>query len=702
MALQAAARRPLTVICAPAGYGKTTAVVLWLQQSGVPHAWLSLDANDNDPRWFAARLLAALDCALPGGVGDAQRALQGGSDLGATVIPLAANALAERPGERFVVVFDDYHLISDSGCHSVTRDLIDALPPGVGVVVATRATPPLRLGRRRAAGTVAEMDSEQLRFEVEESAQLLNGSLALGLGREQIDLIDQRVQGWAAGLALIASALAGRRDRAGFVDALARSRASLDAYLTEEVLETARPGLRDFLCRTSILSRLNGPLCEAVLSDPAARELLEEVRQMNLFVAALDPEGEWVRYHDMFAETLSGDLERREPQLVSELHQRASTWFEAAGMADDAVEHALLAGDGPRAASLLAGSWLALITDRRHVTVRRILDRLPEERGEFGPLCEALDLLCMIYEGVDQRLTAERAERLVEAHGDDPRVRLVVDGVLISPFYGEVGRAVELGRDAWRRYADFPEAQVQFGVLFALVLWFAGHYDEVRELLEPRVLLDQPAFAKVWTLAILSMTASDEDDPEPAERYARGAMAVVEAVGGATATEFTGVPWVLGEALRVGGKLEEARHFMSRGLENEARRPGSVGHAAALAYDAQLALAEGERSRARRSVRRARAIVDRYRDLGTLESRVARVEAALDGSGENALLGSHPTRAELRVLGLLDSERTLAQIADELYVTRDTVKSHVRRLYRRLGESTRAGALAAARERDLL
>jgi LuxR family maltose regulon positive regulatory protein len=701
-ALQAAAQRPLTVICAPAGYGKTTAVVQWVQQSGVPHAWLSLDAGDNDPRWFAARLIAALDRAAPGRVVAAQRAFQGGSDLGATVIPLAVNALAGWPGERLAIVFDDYHLISDAACHRIARDLVDALPPGVGVIVATRTAPPLRLGRRRAAGTVAELGPEQLRFEVGEAARLLNGSLALGLERGQIELIDKRVQGWAAGLALIASALAGRRDRAGLVDALARSRASLDAYLTEEVLETARPELRDFLCRTSILSRLCAPLCEAVLEDPRARELLEEVREMNLFVTALDAEGTWVRYHDMFAATLTGELERREPQLVGALHRRASTWFEEAGMADDAIEHALLAGDGARAAGLLSRSWLALITDRRHVTVRRLLDRLPEERGDLGPLCEALDVLCMTYEGVDQRITGERARRLAEEHGDDPGVRLVVDGVLISPFYGEVGRAVELGREAWRRYADFPDAQVQFGVLFALVLWFAGDYEEVRTLLEPRVLLDQPAIASVWTLAILALTAADEGDGELAERYARDATAEVEALGGETATEFTGVPWVLGEALRVSGKLDEARVHLNRGLDNEARRPGSVGHAVALTYDAQLALAEGDRGRARRSARRAREIIDRYRDLGTFASRVARIEAALEGAGGKALLGTEPTPAERRVLVLLDSELTLAEIAADLYVSRDTVKSHVRRLYRRLGESTRDGAVAAARARGLL
>jgi DNA-binding CsgD family transcriptional regulator len=179
-------------------------------------------------------------------------------------------------------------------------------------------------------------------------------------------------------------------------------------------------------------------------------------------------------------------------------------------------------------------------------------------------------------------------------------------------------------------------------------------------------------------------------------------MAEVEAVGGETATEFASVPVVLAEALRLRGKLEEARGHMSRGLEAEARRPGSVGHAVALVYDAQLALSERDRRRASTSVSLAREIIDRYPDVGTLDARLARIEAGLEGMQDNALLGTPPTRSEMRVLELLASNKTLPQIADALYVSKHTVRSHQRRLFRRLGATTREDALAAARERGLL
>jgi DNA-binding CsgD family transcriptional regulator len=236
----------------------------------------------------------------------------------------------------------------------------------------------------------------------------------------------------------------------------------------------------------------------------------------------------------------------------------------------------------------------------------------------------------------------------------------------------------------------------------ALVLWFVGDFEGVRSLLEPRVQLEQPDFVWIWTHAILSITASEQGEADLAERYGRAAMARIEAIGGETATEFAGAWWVLGEALRQNGKLDEARRYVDQGLENEGRRPGSVGHALALTYDAKLALAEGDHRRARRSARRAHVIIGGYRDLGRAREILRRVETALDAPADNPLLGSRPTPAELRVLRLLESDRTFAEIAAELYLSRDTVKSHARRLYRRLGERTRDGAVAAARERRLI
>jgi LuxR family maltose regulon positive regulatory protein len=696
-ALEAATARALTVLCAPAGYGKTTALVQWLAHARVRHGWLSLDERDNDPWRFTARLLGVLDA--PDG---ARRAMEAGASPRDTVLPLALAALAHGDQERTVVVLEDYYLIANADCHALIVRLLDDRPAHMRVVVASRTPPPLRLARRRSARELSEIGPDELRFRADETERLLNDSLGFGLTPEQIALIDERVQGWPAGVALIATALADHPDRTSVLDLVGATRPDLAAYVTEEVLEAARPELRRFLCCTSVLTKLSPSLCEAVFGDPRARELLAEVRRLNLFVTAVDADEQWLRYHPVLRDTLLGELERREPELLPQLHIRASAWFAAAGMPDEAIEHALLAGDGPRAAALLAGEWLRLTNERRHFTLRQILDRLPADRGEHGPLCEALDVFCMVLEGVDQRITHERAEVLAREHGDAPGVRVLVDSLLVSPFYGDVGRAHRAGDEAWERYARVPPAQAQLVGPYALVLWFAGDYARVRHLLEPRLRLDDPTFTQVWTLGVLSLTASDEGDAETAERYAREATRIVAEVGAETATEFTALPLVLAEALRLRGRLTEAREHLARTLAAEARRPGSVGLALALTYDARLALTAGNVRRARASAERARRIVDRYPGTGTLERRLARVEAEISGAAGDPLLGTPPTPAELRVLALLDSERTWAQIAQELYLSTNTVKSHGRRLYRRFGQSTRAGVVAAARARGVL
>jgi ATP/maltotriose-dependent transcriptional regulator MalT len=397
------------------------------------------------------------------------------------------------------------------------------------------------------------------------------------------------------------------------------------------------------------------------------------------------------------------ELQRREPDLAPTLHRRASVWFEQADMPDQAIEHALAAGDAHRAAMLLAGSAKTLMAELRYTSIRRILDRLPpEERGSFGPFCEALDLQCMIAEGVDQRIVAERAEALAELHGGDPRVREFADVVLATPYHGDVRRALEVARARWQSLADKPDERQRIAPDYAFTLWWAGRHEEAREVTEPNLRVEQPLQFTVWTRAQLALCAADARNGDLAERYARDAMTIVEEAGAATAVEFTAVPAILAEALRVQGKLAEARRYLSPALEAEATRPGSVGHAFALVFDAQLALAEGNRRRAQTSARRARAIVDRLPDLGTIAARLRTVEAALEERPANPLLDTHPSPAEMRVLVLLDSDRTFAEIADELFVSAHTVTSHAQRLYRRLGVANRRDAVQAAHRRGFL
>lgn len=308
---------PLTVVSAPAGYGKTTAVSQRLQTVSCARAWVSLDVLDNDPQRLCAHLVAAVDRAWPAAMVDAERALLGGSDLLNTFVPLAAQALAERTtgiddGPGLVLVLEDYQLVKHPVCHRVISALIDALPDGVRIVIISRTSPPLRLVRRRELGQCAELAATQLLFTNAESERLLNQSLRLGLEREQLATVQRRVEGWAAGLTLVAAVLTSDVDKPQ-TDAVLRAfgRSRIDEFLVEEVFDQQRPEMQEFLCVTSILERLDPDSCEALLDDRAARELLDEACSSDLFITEVDPgdghsDRRRIRYHRMFTEMLGG------------------------------------------------------------------------------------------------------------------------------------------------------------------------------------------------------------------------------------------------------------------------------------------------------------------------------------------------------------------------------------------------------------
>jgi len=704
--LDEALERPLTVACAPAGYGKTTAVATWLATVDDDRAWISLDALDNDPRRLCAHVLAAIDRVLPETVDDAWQALGAGADLLDTVVPLAARAIAAHVERRLVLVLDDYHAVEHPDGHGLVSALVDAVPASVRVVVCSRTASPLRIARRRALGTVAELGVRELAFQRGEAERLLNGSLGLGLAPDAVAAIEARVEGWPAGLALVAAALPARTDRSAYVRGLGEKHpdvtgAAVADYLVEEVLDRAEPRLREFLCRTSILSRLSGPLCAAVLEDRSAHEQLADVRRSNAFVVGLDENGvAWLRYHHLFAELLERELHAASPELVPVLHRRASEWFAANGFVEEAIAHAIAAGDGERAATLLHDTWRTLAAQRRWVTLRRIIAQLPPERGEFATFCEALDTLMSSLEGDDLRLVAQRLDAL-ERRRSAPGVAQIVDVMRIFPFHGDVGRAARYGWAAWERYKDSP---LRFSVAaqLGLVLWFAGEGARAREVIEPLLGgIDLPP-SRTWAFGTLAFVAADDGDLELAERHARAAVDVAESHGGRGALESHFAYTALGEALRLRGALEEAGEHHEQALRLTGKHAGSLYRAFSLTFAAQMHLSCGDRTRARAAADAARAIVDAYPDIGVLADRLARVEQGTRRRTDRDLPGTEPTAAERRVLALLATDLTLEQIAAQLYLSIHTVSTHRRRLYRRLGATSREDVVAIARRRGLL
>jgi LuxR family maltose regulon positive regulatory protein len=343
----------LTLVCAPAGFGKTALVADWSQRDPRPVAWLSLDEGDNDPARFWRHVAAALDRVWPG-IAEGAAALLGGlqpASLEAVVTSLV-NEL-DAMTEEVVLVLDDYHLIQAPPVHQSLAFLLEHLPASLRLVVASRADPPLPLARLRARGQLAELRERDLRFSPQEAAELLRAAVGPDLPEAAVAVLGERTEGWVAGLQLAALSLRGHADPAGFVATFSGSQRYVLDYLTEEVLDRQPQPLRQFLLQTSVLERLCGPLCYAVTGRADSQQLLEQVERANLFLVPLDEVRGWWRYHHLFADLLRARLEQEQPERVAGLHQAAAAWSEQEGLVDDAVRHGLAAGDTVWAARLL-------------------------------------------------------------------------------------------------------------------------------------------------------------------------------------------------------------------------------------------------------------------------------------------------------------------------------------------------------------
>jgi LuxR family maltose regulon positive regulatory protein len=385
--LQRGRHRPLTLLAAPAGFGKTTLLATWLEHALLPAAWVSLEPADDDLARFWSYLFTAVARVQPG-CGAAALPLLHSSTLAPpppieTALTAWINALAALPHE-VALVLDDYHLIATPAIHRSVAYLLEHLPPALHLIIATRADPPLPLARLRARGHLTEIRAADLRFTAAEAAAFLTRAPGLALAAADIAALAARTEGWIAGLHLAALALQGHPDGAGFVMAFAGSHRYIIDYLVEEVLARQPAPVQTFLLQTAILERLHGALCTAIVGGPGdeagGQAMLEHLEQANLFLVPLDDERRWYRYHQLFAEALRHRLQRDHPALVPELHQRASAWYERQGLLREAVQHALAAADFAQAARLVEQTFTALVRRGEIATLHRWVAALPEER----------------------------------------------------------------------------------------------------------------------------------------------------------------------------------------------------------------------------------------------------------------------------------------------------------------------------------
>jgi LuxR family transcriptional regulator, maltose regulon positive regulatory protein len=354
--------RKLTLIAAPAGSGKTTLVSAWAAAADLPAAWLSLDPDDGEPVRFLSYVLAALQTVRPDLGSTIVAALQSPQPPPVeTLLADLLNALAALP-ERLILVLDDYHVIDSDQVDRALAFLVAHLPPQLHLVIATREDPPLPLAQLRARDQLTELRVSELRFSHTEADALLSQTEGLSLSADVVAVLASRTEGWAAGLHLAALSLRGHQDAAGFVHSFSGSQRFVLDYLLEEVLQQQPTLLQQFLLRTSVLDRLCGPLCDAVLAMPVGtgQAILEAIERANLFLVPLDEQRCWYRYHHLFGELLQQRLPQEaamDAGAIATLHLRASGWYEAQGLMLEALHHAAAAADPARVAALAERAW---------------------------------------------------------------------------------------------------------------------------------------------------------------------------------------------------------------------------------------------------------------------------------------------------------------------------------------------------------
>jgi LuxR family maltose regulon positive regulatory protein len=356
--LDAGLARKLTLVCAAAGFGKSTLVSQWAQDCPLPSAWLSLDAQDRDPNRFLAYLVASLE-RVSQTVGTGLAALLRATPPAAaeTVLTLLVNQLAQVPG-KLVLVLDDYHLAASTGVNDALAFLLEHMPAQLHLVIASREEPALALGRLRLNGQLAEIRQADLRFGLDEAAAFFQHDSHLHLSAPQVQALEARTEGWISGLKLAALSLHGQQDPAAFIASFTGSHHFIQDYLIEEVLRQQSAAVQTFLLRTAVLDRLCGPLCDALLQDQGGAHMLQQLDQASLFIVPLDAERRWYRYHHLFADLLR--LRLAQTEAAAPLHRRASQWYEAQGLELEAFQQATLAQDMAGALRLIAGNGLPL------------------------------------------------------------------------------------------------------------------------------------------------------------------------------------------------------------------------------------------------------------------------------------------------------------------------------------------------------
>lgn len=791
----------LTLVSAPPGFGKSTLLAEWARDPSVGRlvAWVSLDASDDDPATFWAYVAAALDAVLPDLAASAPEPLSAPPEA---VITALINGLAAHPDEVWLVL-DDYHLVEGRGVHEGLTLLIDRLPPNAHVLLSTRSDPDLPLSRWRGRGELVELRAADLRFTTDEAAAYLRSATGLDLGPADVALLGERTEGWIAALQLAALSLTGRDDARGFIARFAGDDHYIVDYLMDEVLAHQPADVRDFLLRTAVLDRLTGGVCDAVTGRSDGSAMLAQLERANLFLIPLDDQLTWFRYHHLFADVLRARLVAERPGEVASLQRRASRWFADAGQLDDAIAHALAAGDADRATRLIETALPAARRQRRDATITRWLHALPLDAVRRSPVLSVfygwtllpsgdLDAVASLLDdaegvlaahvpgtpppGVDTEElrtlpatiaiyraslalargdadgTAEQARRALALAGSgDHFVRGAASGFLALAAWsaGDIGPAISTFTDAVASLrASGRRVDELSGTALLAEMWTVAGRPDLARTLATAALAQAEELGPVASrgvadlhvqLSVLDLEAGDLDG---SERHLDAAAGLADPAS----TSESRYRWFV-----AAGRLASARGDAARAIDlltraEEHYTPGYYPLTQPLAaVKARVWIAQGDLDQASTwaatrgiSLCDKVSYLDEYDQLtlarlllarpGRPETRQAvvellrRLEEAATASGREgsvheirtllaqATQAQAPTRTppstlterEMQVLRLLDGDLSGPQIARTLFVSENTLSTHTKHIFAKLGVTSRREAVRRARERGLL
>jgi ATP/maltotriose-dependent transcriptional regulator MalT len=700
----------LTLVDAPVGFGKTMLLQSWCDRTDSAVAWVSLDAADDDPSRLWTYVAASIERIRSGLGRPALARLRSPGGGAETAVDELVNAVNAYEGP-VAIVLDDVHLLTDEACLRSFARAIEHFPAHARIVAASRSDPRLPLGRLRARGLLGEIRARELAFTLDEARELIVDREGVALADADVELLLERTEGWPAGLYLAALWLRELDDPAAGVRAFHADHRHVADYLTSEVLDVLEDDTRRFMLETSVFGRFNGRLCDDVLGRSDSTSRLHELERANGFLVALDGQGEWYRYHHLFGELLGLELAAVDSSARAVIHAGAAAWCRERGLVDDALEHAAAAGDVPTMAAILVDEHLPLLRAGNSATVLRWCSSLPDDLQLDAPQLPIAAAIAAGFLGRPAHVR-HRFIRLAERARDErperwtPYCEAGLGLAVTAWIEGDVAAAAERGRGTVEAARDVPASAVPALGCLGFALFLGGEHEEAARFAQEAV--DRPEaparpHGLVLALATLSLVDSDAGRSEAAESLAREALAAA-AEAGVEHTASGGAAHVaLAEALAGRGRLRQAEREAATG-ERLRRQPWpEAAHLHALVVLAGIRVRRGLFNLAGTDLEKASRKLESFTDAGRLPALAAAVAQALETARSSVdALSEAPSAAELTVLRLLASDLSQREIGAHLYLSLNTVKTHARSLYRKLGVSSREQAVVRATALGLL